>query len=41
VDCESFNPTARGFWLKYFKEYTHSVVRRIDEKAVDEAMKEQ
>jgi GNAT superfamily N-acetyltransferase len=34
VDCESFNPTARGFWLKYFTEYTHSVVRRIDEKAV-------
>lgn len=39
VDCESFNPTARGFWTKYFKEYTHSLVRRIDEKAVDEAMK--
>ena len=38
VDCESFNPTARGFWLKYFKEYTHSVVRRIDEKAVDLAI---
>lgn len=35
VDCESFNPTARGFWLKYFTEYTHSVVRRIDERAVD------
>jgi hypothetical protein len=35
VDCESFNPTARGFWLKYFAEYTHSMVRRIDEKAVD------
>ncbi|MDF2540228.1 MAG: putative glycosyl hydrolase [Herbinix sp.] len=34
VDCESFNPTARGFWLKYFAEYTHSVVRRIDDKAV-------
>lgn len=33
VDCESFNPTARGFWLKYFTEYTHSVVRRIDDKA--------
>lgn len=32
VDCESFNPTARGFWLKYFTEYTHSVVRRIDDK---------
>lgn len=33
VDCESFNPNARGFWLKYFTEYTHSVVRRIDDKA--------
>jgi len=32
VDFESFNPTARGFWLKYFTEYTKSVVRRIDEK---------
>ena len=31
VDFESFNPTARGFWLKYFTAYTHSVVRRIDE----------
>ncbi len=35
VDCESFNPNARGFWSKYFAEYTNSVVRRIDEKAVD------
>lgn len=34
VDCESFNPTARGFWLKHFTEYTHSLVRRIDDKAV-------
>jgi GNAT superfamily N-acetyltransferase len=33
VDCESFNPTARGFWLKYFIEYTHSMARRIDDKA--------
>ena len=33
VDFESFNPTASGFWLKYFKEYTCSVVRRIDEIA--------
>lgn len=31
VDFESFNPTARGFWLKYFTAYTHGVVRRIDE----------
>ncbi|MDF2485346.1 MAG: putative glycosyl hydrolase [Herbinix sp.] len=37
VDCESFNPTARGFWTKYFTVYTYSVVRRIDEKAVDMA----
>lgn len=34
VDCESFNPNARGLWLKYFTEYTHSVVRRIDDKAI-------
>jgi len=31
VDFESFNPTASNFWLKYFAEYTHSVVRRIDD----------
>jgi len=31
VDFESFNPTGRGFWLKYFTPYTHSVVRRVDE----------
>ncbi len=35
VDCESFNPTAYGFWLKYFTPYTHSVVRRIDEKILE------
>lgn len=34
VDCESFNPTALGFWTKYFDVYTHSVVRRVDENAV-------
>lgn len=34
VDCESFNPTAAAFWSKYFKVYTHSVVRRIDENAL-------
>ena len=33
VDFESFNPTARGFWLKYFTAYACGVVRRIDEKA--------
>ena len=31
VDFESLNPTADNFWLKYFKEYTQSVVRRIDD----------
>ena len=31
VDFESFNPTANNFWLKYFMEYTQSVVRRIDD----------
>lgn len=34
VDYESINPTARGFWSKYFREYTNSVVRRIDDKAI-------
>lgn len=34
VNFESFNPTGRGFWLKYFAAYTHSVVRRIDERIV-------
>ena len=32
VDFESFNPTAKGFWLKYFTPYTYSVTRRIDER---------
>ena len=30
TDFESFNPMANNFWLKYFKEYTQSVVCRID-----------
>lgn len=34
VDFESFNPTANGFWLKYFTAYTNSMVRRIDECAL-------
>lgn len=34
VDFESFNPTANGFWLKYFTAYTNSVVRRVDECAL-------
>lgn len=39
VDFESFNPTAYGFWLKYFTAYTHGVVRRIDENAVNDGGK--
>lgn len=35
IDFESFNPTAYGFWLKYFNAYTNSVVRRIDELAIE------
>lgn len=35
VDFESFNPTARGFWLKYFTAYTSGVVRRIDERIME------
>ena len=34
VDFESFNPTAYGYWLKHFKAFTNSVVRRIDERRV-------
>lgn len=32
VDYESINPTANGFWRKYFAAYTCGVVRRIDER---------
>jgi len=32
VDFESFNYTARKFWLKHFSPYTISVVRRVDER---------
>lgn len=35
VDFESFNPTARGFWNKYFTPYTISVTRRVDERIVN------
>jgi len=35
TDFESFNPAGSGFWLKHFKAYTHSVVRRIDENILD------
>ena len=33
VDYESINPTARGFWTKYFESYTYSLTRRIVESA--------
>lgn len=32
VDFESFNPTARGFWLKQFTPYTFSVMRWIERR---------
>lgn len=35
VDFESFNSTAYGFWMKYFTAYTHSVVRRIDDRILE------
>ncbi|MBR3927911.1 MAG: GNAT family N-acetyltransferase [Clostridia bacterium] len=35
VDCESINPTAINFWKKYFAPYTQSLVRRIDENAIE------
>jgi GNAT superfamily N-acetyltransferase len=35
VDFESINPNAWGFWLKYFSAYTHSVVRRVDERVLE------
>lgn len=35
VDCESINPTAINFWKKHFAPYTQSLVRRIDENAIE------
>jgi GNAT superfamily N-acetyltransferase len=35
VDFESINPNAWGFWHKDFGVYTHSVVRRIDERILE------
>lgn len=32
VDFESFNPTASGFWTKYFTPYTYGLTRRVDER---------
>ncbi|MGC6177820.1 GNAT family N-acetyltransferase [Lacrimispora sp. 38-1] len=34
VDCETLNPTALRFWGKYFKNYTYSYHRRIDERVI-------
>lgn len=36
VDYESINPTAWGFWNKYFEAYTYSLTRRIVESACRE-----
>ena len=36
VDYESVNPSGSAFWGKHFDAYTHSVVRRIDELALQE-----
>ncbi len=35
VDYESFNLTANSFWPKYFEPYTWSMVRRVDERALE------
>lgn len=35
VDFETFNPAARGFWMKYFTSYIYGVTRRIDERIMD------
>ena len=35
TDFESMNPSGSGFWLKHFSAYTHSLVRRIDENALN------
>ena len=35
VEFEGFNPTGQAFWTKYFMPYTNSVVRRIDECALN------
>ena len=34
VDCETLNPNALRFWGKYFKSYTYSYHRRIDERVI-------
>lgn len=35
TDYESINPSGSGFWMKHFSEYTHGVVRRIDERILN------
>ena len=35
VDYESFNLTANSFWPKYFEPYTWSMVRRVDDRALE------
>ena len=35
VDFESINPSAYGFWSKDFNAYTYGVVRRIDERVIN------
>lgn len=34
VDFETFNPTARRFWLRYFSPVCISIMRRIDERTI-------
>lgn len=36
VDFETFNGTARHFWLKHFTPYTYGLTRRIDERIINE-----
>ena len=36
VDYESINPKGNRFWFKHFLPYTYSLVRRIDERILDE-----
>ena len=35
VDYESINPYANAFWKKYFKPYTFTLTRRIDERIAE------
>lgn len=36
VDCESMNPTALGFWTKYFTPYSYSYHRILDERVIED-----